>query len=181
MTIGHVFIATSLDGFVARPDHRLDWLMKYDTTNEDHGFEALMDKVDGLIMGSGSFRTVLGFGEWPYRKPVVVLSQSMTDADIPDHLAGLVRISGLDPVDLMAELDREGWQRAYVDGGRIVQSFLRAGLISDLTVTLVPVLIGEGIPLFGPLDKDIDLEFVRATPFPSGMLQTVYRLPPAAR
>ena len=177
MTTGHVFIATSLDGYVARPDHGLDWLMKQPTVEgDDGGFSAFFDTVDGLIMGTGSFRTVAGFGQWPYTKPVIVMSRSMSDDDIPDELKSKVELSKLDPAALMDSLAKRGWTRAYVDGGRLVQSFLRAGLIADLTITQVPILIGEGIPLFGALDSDIDLKLERAETLVTGMLQTTYRV-----
>ncbi|WP_164661413.1 dihydrofolate reductase family protein [Tropicibacter sp. Alg240-R139] len=177
MTTGHVFIATSLDGYVARPDHALDWLMKQPTVEgDDGGFSAFFDTVDGLIMGAGSFRTVAGFGKWPYTKPVIVMSHSMVSDDIPDDLKSKVELSQLEPAALMESLDARGWSRAYVDGGRLVQSFLRAGLIADLTITQVPILIGQGIPLFGELDRDIDLKLAGAKTLTSGMLQTTYRV-----
>ncbi len=176
MTTGHVFIATSLDGFVARSDHALDWLMKQNTGEGDHGFAAFMDSVDGLVMGAGSFRTVLGFGEWPYTKPVVVMSSRLTEADIPQHLADKVRISPLAPEALMQGLNAAGWTRAYVDGGRLVQSFLRAGLIAEITLTLIPILIGSGIRLFGDLPADLDLDLISAEPFGEGLLKTHYRV-----
>ncbi len=177
MTTGHVFIATSLDGFVARQDHSLDWLLKQpDADDDDGGFAAFMDSVDGLVMGSGSFRTVLGFGQWPYTKPVVVLSSSLTGQDIPEELKDKVRLSTAAPADLMQELQEEGWTRAYVDGGRMVQSFLRQGLIADLTITTVPILIGSGIPLFGSLDQDIDLQVDSSRILPTGMIQTTFRV-----
>jgi len=176
MTSGHVFIATSLDGFVARLDHQLDWLTKQDTGGEEHGYEAFMASVDGLVMGRGSYTTVLAFEGWPYEKPVVVMSKSLTQADVPARLAGRVRIVASEPAELMDELDRQGWRRVYVDGGRVVQSFLGAGLIEDLTLTLVPILIGTGQRLFGELDADIDLELLEATPFESGLVRTRYRV-----
>ncbi|UWQ79990.1 dihydrofolate reductase family protein [Leisingera sp. S132] len=177
MTTGHVFIATSLDGFVARQDHSLDWLSKQPVAEDDDGgFAAFMDSVDGLIMGTGSFRTVLGFGQWPYSKPVVVLSNSLTEQDIPEELKDKVRLSTTAPADLMQELQEQGWTRAYIDGGRMVQSFLRQGLIADLTITTVPVLIGSGIPLFGSLDRDIDLQVASSRILPTGMVQTTFRV-----
>lgn len=177
MTTGHVFIATSLDGFVAREDHTIDWLTRQPVAEgEDGGFAAFMDSVDGLIMGTGSFRTLLGFDQWIYTKPVIVLTSSLTDADIPAHLSGKVRLSRATPKDLMQELDREGWKRAYVDGGRMVQSFIREGLIADLTITSIPVLIGQGIPLFGALDRDVDLELVRSHTLANNVLQATYRV-----
>lgn len=177
MTTGHVFIATSVDGFVARKDHSIDWLTKQSSVEgEDGGFAAFMDSVDGLIMGSGSFRTILGLGQWPYTKPVIVLSSTLSERDVPDKLKDKARISRSTPKVIMQDLEREHWARAYVDGGRLVQSFLREGLISDLTVTSIPILIGEGIPLFGSLDADVDLELVSFRKLRTGMLQSSYRI-----
>jgi dihydrofolate reductase len=176
MTTGHVFMALSLDGFVARKDGGVDWLSKYQSEGEDNGFGAFMDSVDGLVMGRASYQNVLTFGEWFYTKPVVVMSRTLSDDDIPRKIKDRVRLSAKTPEDLMAELDKEGWKRAYVDGGRIVQSFLSAGLIEDLTLTRVPILLGAGIPLFGTLTKDVDLEHVETHSFPSGLVTSKYKV-----
>ena len=176
MVIGHVFIATSLDGFIARPDGSLDWLMAIAAEGEDHGFDAMMASVDGLIMGRGTFEQVLTFGEWPYAKPVVVLSRSMSESDIPDELSGKVTLSALAPRDLMASLDSDGWKRAYVDGGKVIQSFLADGLIADMIVTRAPVLIGEGLPLFGAIPKDIPLRHIETRSFASGLISSRYEV-----
>lgn len=176
-TSGHVYIAVSLDGYVARSDRTIDWLTKQKTEGEEHGYAAFMEGVDGIVMGRGSFETVLGFGvDWPYRKPVVVMSRTMREGDLPAELAGRVRVSDLDPLAQMRALRREGWRRAYVDGGRLVQAFVRLGLIDDYVITTVPILIGDGIPLFGALDADVDLELLGVTPFPSGLVQSRYRV-----
>ena len=176
MTTGHIFIATSLDGFVARKDGRLDWLMKQKTEAEDHGFDAFMDTVDGIVMGRGSFQQVLSFDKWPYKKPVVVMSRSLRHEDIPPALSSQVRLTSRDPTNTMRMLADNGWHRAYVDGGRLVQSFLRLGLIADITLTRVPILIGDGIPLFGKLDHDIDLEHQSTRTFASGLVTSTYKL-----
>ncbi len=177
---GHVFIAISLDGFVAREDHALDWLMKQDTAGEDHGYEDFTAGIDGLVMGAGSFRTALGFETWPYAKPVVVMSRSLGSDDIPADLRGRVRLSTDGPAGTLRALAAEGWRRAYVDGGRLVQSFLREGLIADMVVTVVPILLGGGIRLFGPLEGDIDLELLECRAFPSGLARLRYRCAPKA-
>ncbi len=169
-------MAMTLDGFVARKDHALDWLMKLDTEGEEHGFAEFLDSVEVLVMGSGSFRTVLDFGQWPYNIPVVVLSKSLTDNDIPDHLKEQVEISQLPPDDLMAEFERRGYGRVYVDGGAVIRSFLRAGHIADMKVTVVPVLIGDGIRMFGELDKDIDLKLLDVSFFRSGLVDIRYKV-----
>ena len=169
-------MATSLDGFVARNDHSLDWLMKQKTEGEDLGFDDFMASVDGLIMGSGSFKTVLAFESWPYQKPVIVMSHSLVEEDIPVELKDKVRLTQLSPQELMLSLEKEGWRRAYVDGGKLVQSFIRSGLIQDMTITFIPILIGEGVRLFGPVDNDIDLELIKSESFGSGLVQNYYKI-----
>lgn len=176
MPTGHVFMAMSLDGFVARQDHALDWLMKQKTGGEEHGFEDFYASVDGMVMGSGSFRTVLSFDAWPYEKPVFVMSQSMTQSDVPEGLRDKVHVTDQDPRALMTSLETESWKRVYVDGGKVVQTFMRERLIDDMTVTLVPILIGDGIRLFGGLDGDIDLDLIEAKSFPSGLVTTKYKV-----
>lgn len=176
MTTGHMFMAMSLDGFVARADFGLDWLMKQKTDGEDHGYDAFIASVDGLVMGSGSFRTMLALDAWPYEKPVVVLSRTLTSKDIPEALRDKASISDKTPHQLMASLSEQGWRRAYIDGGKIIQSFMREGLISDMTVTIVPILIGEGKRMFGPLTADIDLQLLESKSYPSGLITSRYEV-----
>jgi dihydrofolate reductase len=175
MTTGHVFIATSLDGFIAREDGAIDWLVGFSAQGEDHGYDTHMARVDGMIMGRKTFETVQDFSPWPYDKPVLVLSQTLAEEDIPRPLRGKVEIFAGTPEDVMAETARRGWRGAYLDGGVVVQSFLRAGLVKDMVVSRVPVLIGTGRPLFGPLngDKTVTHEWTKS--FPSGLVQSFYR------
>ena len=176
MITGHVFIAISLDGFVARSSGELDWLMKQETEGEDHGYDAFMESVDGLVMGRGSFQNALTFGKWPYEKPVVVTSRTLNQHDVPEEIADRVTLTQFDPPKVMKTLEEKGWSRVYVDGGKVVQSFLRAGLISDMILTRVPILIGDGLPLFGTLGCDIDLEHLDTRSFPSGLVTSRYRI-----
>lgn len=172
----HAFVATSLDGFIARPDGRIDWLEPFNAADEDHGYDAFLAGKDGIIMGRGTYETVLGFGHWPYTLPVIVMSQSLTVDDIPDALADLVAICDMEPAELLAALDEEGWQQAYVDGGQVLQSFLRQGLLHDITLTHVPLLLGQGRPLFGTLPADMALEHQETRSFPSGLVSSKYRV-----
>jgi len=176
MTTGHVFIATSLDGFIARADGDVDWLSKYVVEGEDTGYDAMIASIDGLVMGSGTYQKVLTFGEWPYPKPVVVVSRSIKQEDIPANLRERVRVTDKSPAELMEELDEHGWKRAYVDGGRLIQSFLNQGLIEDMIVTNVPILIGSGLPLFGSMPEDIELEHFGTRSFPSGLVSSKYKV-----
>ncbi|MEO0384836.1 MAG: dihydrofolate reductase family protein [Pseudomonadota bacterium] len=176
MTTGHVFIACSLDGFIARPDGDLDWLMRVDTGGDDHGYNAMIASVDGLIMGRGTFEKVLTFTPWPYPKPVVVMSQSRQSSDVSEALEGQVEICDLSPLAAMEKVHRAGWKRAYIDGGQLIQSFLAAGLIEDMIITRAPVLIGQGVPLFGEVPADVQLEHLGTKGFSSGMVQSHYRV-----
>jgi dihydrofolate reductase len=173
-----VFIATSLDGFIARRDGALDWLTGGEATGEDYGYKAFEDSVDGLVMGRGTYETVLGFDDWPYPKPVVVLGRSLAPGDLPDRLSGRVSFSTESPTQVMNRLAAEGWRRAYVDGGRVIQSFVRAGLIADMVISRLPVLLGDGLPLFGPLDRDIHLRLDETRRYPGGMVQSRYTVLP---
>jgi len=166
-----VFVGVSVDGFIARRDGGIDWLPQ---VTEDHGYTELMATVDAVVIGRGTYETVLGFGgQWPYgRRPVIVLSGRTLDLSaLRDHP---VEQMGGEPAEIVARLEARGIKHIYVDGGITVQRFLRAGLIQRLVLTRIPVLIGEGIPLFGPLPADVRLRHVRTRDFPSGLVQSEY-------
>jgi dihydrofolate reductase len=176
MPTGHVFIATSLDGFIARPDGGLDWLLSPDHAGEDHGYDAFMRDIDAIVMGRGTFQAVLAFDPWPYDKPVLVLSRTLAAGPVPEHLQGRVTFADLTPQAAMDHLGRNGAARVYVDGGQIVQAFLRDRLIADMVISRIPVLIGEGRPLFGPAVGDLHFRHEATAAFPSGLVQSRYRL-----
>ncbi|NWA04156.1 dihydrofolate reductase family protein [Pseudomonas gingeri] len=178
MVTAHVFIATSLDGFIARPDGDIDWLLQRDDQAEDHGYSDFIADKDVIVMGRGSYEKVLTFDTWFYDRPVVVLSEQLADSPVPESLKDKLRFSRLAPRDLLEELTKQGVHRVYVDGGQLVQSFLRDGLVTDMVITTVPVLIGAGRPLFGSLQQDVDLKLVASRCFPSGLVQSTYRLTP---
>lgn len=171
--LASVFIATSLDGFIAREDGAIDWLPQENV--EDHGFDAFMASTDAMVMGRNTFETVLGFGAWPYgTKPVYVLSTRPLPP-VPHAEAVVTALSG-SPAEVAGELERRGVRHAYLDGGITIQRFLAAGLVQRLIITRVPVLLGRGIPLFGAVPADILLEHVRTNSFASGLVQSEYRV-----
>lgn len=178
MTTAHVFIAISLDGFIARPDGDIGWLLQRDDPAEDHGYSAFIGDKDVIVMGRGSYEKVLTLDTWPYDLPVLVLSEQLADTPVPEGLKGKLRFSNRAPKDTMEELTEQGVHRVYVDGGRLVQSFLRDGLIADVVISTIPVLIGSGRPLFGALSEDIDLKLISSRSFPSGLVQSTYLLTP---
>jgi dihydrofolate reductase len=176
---GSVFLGMSVDGFIARLDGDLSWLTGGDEAGGapddgaggDFGFSDFVSGIDALVMGRGTYDVIAPMDEWPYQgKPVHVLSTSLTPGADPRIV---VHRSFEESV---AALAAAGYRRVYVDGGRTVHAFLRAGLISDLTLSRVPILIGTGHTPFGELAADVPLEHVRTQAFPGGMVQTTYRV-----
>jgi dihydrofolate reductase len=168
-----VFIASSLDGFIAREDGNLDWLVARTPVDGDSGYDAFMAGVDTVVMGRYTFETVLGFDDWPYEgKRVVVLSRML--AEVPASLADKVALHSGPVRALYDALQASGCQGLYVDGGQTVQSFLREDLVDELTITTIPVLLGRGIPLFGHTGHDIALRHTGTRQLPGGLVQDTY-------
>lgn len=166
-----VFIAVSLDGYIARADGSIDWLTERGEQAGDTGYGEFMASIDTVVLGRKTYETVLTFGFWPYDgKQVEVLSTTLApDADerviVHRTLEGLVET-----------LNDRGAQRVYTDGGTVIQTFLRAGLLNELTITTVPVLLGTGIPLFGPLEADVPLTHNATRTLKAGFTQSDYTI-----
>jgi dihydrofolate reductase len=168
-----VFVGTSVDGFIARRNGALDFLPA--GGGEPHGYDEFMATVDALVIGRKTFETVLAFPSWPYgEKRVVVLSSRALD--FSGVRGGVVEQMAGAPAEIVAKLAARGVRHIYVDGGITVQGFLRAGLVQRLTITRVPVLIGEGIPLFGSLPRDIRLRHVATQAYASGLVKSEYEV-----
>jgi dihydrofolate reductase len=169
MTVS-VFVGTSVDGFIARPDDGLDFLPE--GGGEPHGYEEFVKTIDAHVIGRRTFEKVLTFDKWPYgKKRVVVLSSGPLDlANIDGNVE---QMSGT-PAEIVAKLAATGANNLYIDGGVTVQRFLEAGLIDRLIITRVPVLIGQGISLFGKIPADIKLRHVATRTYPSGLVQSEY-------
>ena len=176
---GSVFLGMSVDGFIARLDHDISWLTggeeaggaPDDGAGGDFGFTEFVSGIDAVVMGRSTYAVIAPLDDWPYQgKPMHVLSTSLEPGADP-------RITVHRSFDeAVAALQAAGYRRVYVDGGRTVHQFLRAGLIADLTLSRVPVLIGTGHTPFGELAADIPLEHVRTQTFPGGMVQSTYRV-----
>jgi dihydrofolate reductase len=172
MTVS-IFIGTSVDGFIARPNGGLDFLPP--GGGEPHGYDEFMAGVDAIVIGCKTFETVLTFADWPYGdKRVVVLSSR--PVDLSAARGGVVEQMAGSPADIVSKLAASGCHNLYVDGGFTIQGFLRAGLIQRIIITRVPVLIGDGIPLFSTLQRDIQLRHVATQCYPSGLVKTEYHV-----
>jgi dihydrofolate reductase len=168
-----VFIGTSVDGFIARRNDDLDFLPE--GGGEPHGYNEFIASVDAIVIGRRTFEKVLTLGPWAYgKKRVVVLSArpldlSSASGDVVEQMAGA-------PAEIVSRLAASGAHNLYVDGGVTIQQFLRAGLIQRLIITRVPVLIGDGVPLFGMLPRDIRLRHIATRHYPSGLVQSEYEV-----
>lgn len=169
-----VYIAASLDGFIARKNGDLDWLPADDVGGEDFGYAEFMSTIDYVVMGRKTFEKVLTFGGWHYSQKVIVLTSR--DLTIPPELANKVEALQLSPRELVHEMGRLGAKGIYLDGGVTIQRFLRESLVDEMTITTIPVLLGEGLPLFGELEKDVRLELVNSESFKNGFVQNKYKI-----
>jgi len=168
-----VFIGTSVDGFIARPNDDLDFLPE--GGGEPHGYNEFIASVDAIVIGRKTFEKVLTFGAWPYGdKRVVVLSSRLLD--LSRAIAGVVEQMAGSPAEIVSQLAANGARNLYIDGGITIQRFLRAGVIQRLIITRVPVLIGDGVPLFGTLPHDIRLRHIATRHYPSGLVQSEYEV-----
>ena len=168
-----VFVGASVDGFIARPNGDLDWLPE--DGGEPHGYNEFMASVDALVIGRKTFEKVLTFEAWPYgAKRVVVLSSR--PVDVSAAVGGVVEQMTGPPAEIVSRLAASGAHHLYIDGGITIQGFLRAGLVQRLVITRVPVLIGDGVPLFGTLLRDIRLRHVATRHYPSGLVQSEYHI-----
>ncbi len=171
--LSSVFIATSLDGFIARLDGGLDWLPA--GGGESHGYDEFIATVDAIVIGRKTFETVLAFDAWPYgTTPVVVLSTMPAALRKPE--GAVCEMMTGPPREIVSRLEQRGMKHLYVDGGVTIQGFLRAGLIQRLIITRIPVLLGSGMPLFGSLSHDVRLKHIATRTYPSGLVQSEYRI-----
>ena len=153
----YVFIATSLDGYIADIDENLDWLPSCE--DDDFGYEGFIEKIDAIIMGTNTFNMVCSFDvEWPYTKPVFVVSNSITE--LPFEYKDKVSLLKGSPQELASKLHTQGYSNLYIDGGIIIQNFLKEDLIDELIITTIPILLGAGKPLFSQLENRMNFECI---------------------
>lgn len=169
-----VYIATSLDGFIARNDGNIDWLIDIENpANDDYGYADFIKTIDAIVMGRSTYEKVLSFPAWPYEQQVFVLSTSLKD--VPNNLKGKVGLLSMSPKDLVRHLSEAGYTSLYIDGGKTIQSFLKEDLIDELIITKIPVLIGSGIPLFADLEHDLSFRHIETKTYPNGLVKSHYK------
>jgi dihydrofolate reductase len=173
-----IFIGTSLDGFIARENGDIDWLNninKIATPGEDFGFNSFLESVDIIVMGRKTFEQVITFNDWLY-KDIKVIVLTSKDIEIPEKLNKTVTTSNtLSSAQLIKELSNQSINHIYVDGGTVMRDFLSEGLVDEITVTIVPILIGKGKSFSGLLPKDLYLKHLKTTVYDFGFVQNKYK------
>ena len=167
-----VYIGTSLDGFIARKDGNIDWLVQFANDEAVHAYEEFMNRIDAIVIGRGTFEKVLSFPTWPYEKKVFVLSTTIKQ--VPDRVKDKVTVISMKPGELLSYLSGNGFSSIYVDGGKVIQEFLKEDLIDELIISKTPMLIGNGIPLFGYLDSDLHFKHMRTEVYSNELVRSYY-------
>jgi dihydrofolate reductase len=172
------YVAASVDGFIATPDGGLDWLAPFEASGEDYGYAAFYDSIDAVLLGSRTFQQALTFGAWPYAgKPAWVFSKRVLPSPRED-----VTVTDRSPREVMCELEASGVRRAWlVGGGALAGSFRAAGLVTTYIVSVIPVILGSGVPMFGGSGPGERLRLVDTKTYPDGVVQSHFESPSAAR
>lgn len=169
-----VFIATSIDGYIADKNGGLEWLNSVPNPDQiDVGYDLFIEHIDAIVMGRKTFETVCNFGiDWPYTKPVFVLSRTLEK--IPEKYRNYAELAKGSTAEILHAINQRGYYHLYIDGGATIQSFLREDLIDELVITTIPVLLGGGVPLFSYLTEALMFKLVRSTVYLDEIVQNHY-------
>ena len=168
-----VYIGTSLDGFIARANGNFDWLTQFADNDAIHAYEEFMNRIDAIVIGRGTFEKILTLPSWPYTKKTFVLSTSLKQ--LPGSLKGKATLLSMKPKEMLSHLSDIGFSSIYLDGGKVIQGFLKEDLIDDLIISTVPVLIGNGTSLFGFLSADLQFKHIKTEVQSNGLVRSYYK------
>jgi dihydrofolate reductase len=172
-----VFIATSLDGFIARENGEVDWLSgpEIDDIGDDYGFQQFMESIDTIVMGRNTFDFIAASGQWFYGDKTFIILTSR-EIQIPANFPQTIETFNGSPSELIDLLNKKGAKHIYLDGGKTIQDFLNAGLVQQIIITRIPILLGKGIPLFGTVPNDIKLKHIETKSYVNGIVQSRYEI-----
>ncbi|WP_193014443.1 MULTISPECIES: dihydrofolate reductase family protein [Gammaproteobacteria] len=171
-----VYIATSLDGYIADKQGNIEWLTNIENPeNSDFGFTDFLSEIDAIVMGRITFETIMGFDiKWPYSQPVFVLSDTLKK--LPLSLPSNVNILSGSTSEIVKTLKFNNYNRVYIDGGKTVQSFIGEGLVDELIITKVPILLGSGIPLFTSNNNKIEFTHYKTEVYLNSLVKSHYKI-----
>lgn len=171
--MNYVYIASSLDGYIAKQDGEINWLHDNpNPNNDDYGYADFIKNIDALVMGRNAYEKVRSFDEWPYDKKVIVLSTILKE--VPNDLIGKIEFFSGSPHEVMEHCHKNGLNNLYIDGAKVIQSFLRDDLIDELIVTRLPILLGKGIPLFSSMDSPLKFKHQSTTVYDAALVKSHY-------
>jgi len=170
-----VYIATSIDGYIAREDDSIDWLMDLPNPEKsDYGFSVFLGEIDAILMGRKTFDIVSGFNEWPYARPLPVFVLTNSLDKLSGRFSEKAEIVKGDLKNVLEALNARGFRDLYIDGGKTIQLFLNEDLIDKMIITRVPILLGSGIPLFGKNHLELKFEHTGTTVFNNVLVRSRY-------
>ena len=166
-----VYIAISIDGYIARSDGNLDWLDRVGGFDEDYGFQTLLDSIDAVILGRKTYEAAATVPDWPYKgKRIVILSNTLkTVREGAEIFRG-------DITQLLSQLNSDGIKHIWIDGGLTISKFLNLQMVDSMTLSVIPVILGAGIPLYHAIDKELSCSLVSSQSYPSGLVQLKYEI-----
>lgn len=165
-----LYIATTLDGYIASTDGKIDWLTSFDTDDQDNGYLSFYSTIEALIMGAATYEQVLGFGDWPYPGRLCYVLTNRTLAPDRDHI---LFVSSLEAI--LEDIHQKGLQRVWiVGGGQSASLFMAAGLVDDYILTLIPIILGSGISLYQTVPQQT-LRLIKTVTYASGAVELHYR------
>lgn len=171
--MNYVYIATSLDGYIAKEDGDIDWLHENpNPNNDDYGYTDFMKNIDALVMGRNTYEKVRTFGDWPYEKKVIVLSHSLKD--VPEELKGKVMFFSGSVKDVIEHCHQQKFNNLYIDGGKVIQAFFNEDAIDELILTRLPVLLGSGISLFSMFGPSLKFKHQATTVYDDALVKSHY-------
>lgn len=168
-----VYVGTSLDGLIAGKGGDIDWLLPFQNEEVGESYKNFMSSIDAVVIGKGTFDTLLSFPAWPYEQKVFLLSSSVSQP--PKHLSEKVTVLSMKPREVLKHLSDKGFLNVYVDGGKVIQGFLKEDCIDELNITKVPVILGSGVPLFGALDNVLQFDHIETSVFSNGLVKSRYK------
>jgi dihydrofolate reductase len=171
--MNYVYIAASIDGYIATSDGGLEWLNELpNPNNDDYGYAEFINNIDALVMGRKTYEMVRSFGVWPYEKKVFVLSSVLTE--VPEELIEKVEFISGSLKEIISNINSNGFNNLYIDGGIVIQSFLAEDLIDELIITRIPILLGGGIPLFKELSEPLKFVHKNSVVYDNNLVKSHY-------
>lgn len=170
-----LYIAASLDGYIARPDGDLDWLVQYPApAGAEYGYQDFTDSVDTIIMGNGTYQEILTMNiDWPYKdKSTYVLSRYTTNLPPKENVVYITD----NVIEAIHQIKHQKGKDIWLmGGGQTITLLLNHDLVDEMQICYIPLILGEGIPLFPNKPKESQWKLMGSTAYDSGILKVDYR------